>query len=471
MLSPTVSATRVTIELAAWVAGLSYADIPVETIKSGKMLLLDSLGCLIAGTSNEPAITVTRATKRLSPPADMATVFLTGTKFSARDAAFINGVTLYSVGLNGYHKPAMMHPGVAVIPALLAAGEWCDSSGADALVALTAGYEVSTRIGCAMAPGYLERGFNGNGTIGAFGASAAVARLMGLNALQLTSAFGINGSQAAGLQEWHHDAALTVVFHAGRAAQNGIEACVLAQEGFTGPATVLEGREGFCQAYCDKPAIGGILHNLDSFSAFRETTIRPHFGATSTISASSGAAELLRRLNASAQDVSSVTIRTHSSHVAAHDFANPTTAQGARQSLQYNVAQAIGRGVLTRDIVESDLKDPAVLAALPLVTIFSDDSIPRFGAEVSLRLTDGRSDTLLNIAPLGDPSNPIDWDRVVGKFVDLVAGTANKVGGVPQERAVRAVADAVAHLETGSVQALVELLKAAIPKFSNDKPN
>ena len=458
----------VTSDLADWVASHAFADIPAETIATGKMLLLDSLGCLIAGTTNEPARIVTRAVRRLSSPADMATVLLTGEKFSARDAALINGVTMYSVGLNGYHKPAMMHPGVSVVPALLAVGEWQDSPGADVLTGLTAGYEVSTHIGRAMAPGYLERGFNGNGTIGAFAATASVARLIGLSAPQLKSAFGINGSQAAGLQEWHHDAALTVVFHAGRAAQNGIEACLLAQEGLTGPATVLEGREGFCQAYCERPVMDEILKDLDGFAAFRETTVRPHFGATSTIAASSGAAELLRHLNANEQDVAAVIVRTHSSHIAAHDFANPTTLQGARQSLQYNIAQAIGRGVLTRDIIDSDLADPAVLAALPLVQIVSDDQIARFGAEVTIRLKDGRTETRLNVAPLGDPANPLNWGQIVEKFIRLVAGAAAKTERPLNERAALSLADAVAQLEKQNMRGFVALLRAAVPRFYSE---
>jgi 2-methylcitrate dehydratase PrpD len=468
VLSPAKETAKITSDLAEWIASLAFADVPAETLDFGKMLLLDSLGCLIAGTTNDAAKMVLRAVRRLSPPADMATAFLTSEKLSARDAALINGVTMYSVGLNGYHKPAMMHPGVSVIPALLAVGEWQNSPGKDVLAGLTAGYEVSTRIGRAMAPGYLERGFNGNGTIGAFAATASVARLIGLDAAQLKSAFGINGSQAAGLQEWHHDAALTVVFHAGRAAQNGIEACVLAQEGLTGPSTILEGREGFCQAYCEKPAMDEILRDLDHFAAFRETTVRPHFGATSTIAASSGAAELLRHLNAGAQDVAAVIVRTHSSHVAAHDLARPTTLQGARQSLQYNVAQAIGRGVLTRDIIESDLADPAVLAALPLVEIVSDDQIPRFGAEVTIRLKDGRSETRLNVAPLGDPANPLNWDQTVEKFLRLVAGAAAKVGRPFNEGAVQPVADAVAQLENYQMRDFVALLKAAVPGFDGE---
>ena len=461
----------VTRELAEWVANLDLADIPAETIKSGKMLLLDSLGCLIAGTLNEPAKIAARAVKRLSGPAEMATILVTGTKCSVRDAAFINGVTMYSVGFNGYHKPAMMHPGAAVIPALLAVGEWQESSGRDVLAALTAGYEVSARIGQAMAPGLLERGFNGNGTIGTFGATASAGRLMGLTSDQFISAFGINGSQAAGLQEWHREAALTVVFHAGRAAQNAVEACVLAVEGLTGPSTILEGREGFCQAYSSGADADKIILELNRFTAFQETTVRPHFGATSTIAASSGAIEVLRRLGAGAQDVSGVTVRTHSTHVAAHDFAKPTTLQGARQSLQYNVAQAIGRGVLTRDIVEADLLDPAVQAALPLVQLISDDNIPRFGAEISIRLKDGRSETILNTAPLGDPANPLSWDQIVKKFLRLLTGACDQLGLPFSECRARTVVDAVADLEKLRMKEFIGFLNAAVPLYGADRRN
>ena len=213
-----MASTRI---LARYVAGLKFEDLPDRVVARAKVHLLDGLGCLLAGTRGGPATTAAEMLARLCAKADQANIYTGNTRGSARDAAFANAMSLYSVGLNDVHTASVAHPGGCVIPVVLAIGEWQRINGGDMLAAMIAGYEVTARIGRSVMPSHRERGFHATGTFGTFGASAAAARLLRLDAEQTANTFGIAGSQAAGLFEFHRDGALTMVFHAARAAQNG----------------------------------------------------------------------------------------------------------------------------------------------------------------------------------------------------------------------------------------------------------
>ena len=236
-----------TRQLAAFVAELKFDDIPRATIDMSKRLLLDGVGCMLAGVNGAPARNVAAMVRCLGGERQ-ATIFPGNTQGSVRDAAFVNGISLYSVGLNDVHSPSGAHPGACVIPTVLAVGEWRRVPGKELLAAMVAGYEVNGRVGRAIIPTHRERGFHPTGTCGTFGAASAASRLLGFDAEETANALGIAGSQAAGLYECHHDGTSTMIFHAGRAAQNGVEAALLVRWGMTGPATVLEGSKGFFRA-------------------------------------------------------------------------------------------------------------------------------------------------------------------------------------------------------------------------------
>jgi 2-methylcitrate dehydratase PrpD len=270
--------------LAAFVAAIQHRHIPAQTSETAKRLLLDGIGCLLVGALGDPGRIAWRAISRLESGHGPSTAIISGRKISPRDAAFVNGITLYSVGVNDIHKPSYSHPGGCIVPVLLAAGEWKDSPGADILAAMVAGYEIMGRLGRATIPGHWDRGFHPTGTFGPFGAAAAAGRLLELNADQMANALGISGSQSSGLKAFQSDGSLTMVFHAGRSAQNGIEAAVLAQEGFTGPKAVFEDRQGFV-ATTGGGCLEALTDGLGSRYEIDATTFRPYYGCTLTITA------------------------------------------------------------------------------------------------------------------------------------------------------------------------------------------
>lgn len=445
-----------TRNLAAFAAGLSYDHLPADTVETAKRLLLDGLGCLLAGTAGGPARSAADMVRRLGG-ASHATIFADNTRSSARNAAFVNGVTLYSVGLNDILDRACAHPGACVIPVLLAVGEWQRLPGTTLLAAMAAGYEVIDRIARTIMPSHRERGFHPTGTCGTFGAAAAAGRLLALDADEMACAFGIAGSQAAGLYEYIHDGTSTMMFHAGRAAQNGVEAALLTRAGLTGPATVLEGTRGFFHATADAVDPGAALLDLGQRYALDETSIRPYFGCTSTIAASGATAQLTRRTGPiRSEDVEQVRVYCHP--VVAQDNAetNPRTLLAARLSLPFNVALVLARGdVLTGDLEEKDLSDVRICNLIPLVRLISDANVPRFGSTVQIHFKEGTVEEAAIHSWRGDSANPLSWDEVVAKFQRLI-------GPVITDTDQRKVIKIVAGIEAAGVKDLVNTLSAAV---------
>lgn len=405
-----------TRELADFATSLRYRDLPSSTVSMAKRLLLDGLACLVSGTRGGPGRSAT-ATVRCLGGHPHATVFVGGFKTSARDAAFANGVTLYSVGLNDIHKASVSHPGGCIIPVLLSVGEWRDVGGEDLIAAMVAGYDVNGRIGRAVAPSHRERGFHPTGTCGVFGATAAVGRLMGIEPNLMASAFGIAGSQAAGLYEFHHDGSLTMIFHAGRAAQNGVEAVLLARDGLSGPVTVLEGSKGFCQATSNGFDEKSMTKGLGEDYLIEETSFRPYYGCSSTIAASGATEQILRDFGIAAAEIDDIEVRCHPV-VAKDNFEpNPTTLLGARLSMQFNVGLVLDRGgIVTADLDDDDLSSPSIREKMNKVRLTSDPDMPRFGATVIIKTVSGERAEVANLTPRGDASHPLTWEDIVDKF-------------------------------------------------------
>ncbi len=450
-----------TLVLSRFASELRHEALPEAVVERARIHFLDGLGCLLAGTMGSPGRSAADMVSKLCGQGGEATLFTGRTRGSSRDAAFVNAMTLYSVGLNDIHNASVSHPGGCIIPVVLAIGEASDARGRDLLVAMIAGYEVMCRIGRAIMPSHRERGFHSTGTCGTFGAAAAAARMMGFDTDETANTLGIAGSQAAGLFEFHHDGSLTMVFHAARAAQNGIEAALLTKAGLTGPHTILEGERGFCRATSDAFDEAALTRDLGKPFEVESTSFRPHFGCTSTLAASSATAKLIRRLNIrSPNDIARVVVRCHAVVANDNKDPDPQTLLAARLSMPFNVALVLARGdVVIADLYDSDLQDPQVRKTLNKVQLVADNAMPRFGCSVMVQFADGKCSEETILVPHGETSHPLTWPEVADKFRRLTAS-------VMRPKGAQRVIDAVNHFETNSSRQFVQLVVGSMKPVS-----
>ena len=156
------------------------------------------------------------------------------------DAAFLGGTAAHGIELDDGYRQGSVHPGCAVVPAVLSAGYARGASGAAVIEAIVAGYETSVALARACHPDLRQRGFHPTGACTVFGAAAAVARLHGLAAPAIADALGIAASSAAGLFAFVNGGADIKRLHAGHASREGMQAALLAAQGVQGPPGVIE---------------------------------------------------------------------------------------------------------------------------------------------------------------------------------------------------------------------------------------
>jgi len=433
--------------LARFICRTEFGRLPAHVVAEGKRHLLDSLGVGMAGASTEASAIAVRLVEEEGGSSE-ATLLANGRGTSAMNAAFANGMAIYSIGLNDTHRASMSHPGACVVPAALAVGEKVDAGGADLLAAVVVGYEVMGRVGRAVMPSHRERGFQATGTCGCFGAAAAAAKILGLDEEKTLWALGIAGTQAAGLYEFLTEGAMTMILHAGRAAQSGVLAALLAREGLTGPRHILEGSRGFGSAMADAFDPSALTEGLGERFEVGETSYRPACGCTSTLPAMEALMELPREARLS-ESVAAVKVRC--APQAAVDYAekSPSSLVAARMSLPFAVAMVLREGDYPlREVEMDDLKDPLLLRLCGLVELIPTQGFTKQNIGVEVILRDGSRRAAEVQIPKGHPDNPLTEAEVKEKFRRLASPRLGEAGA---ER----VQELVDRLEKASVRELV----------------
>ena len=232
---------------AEWTTGLTLDEIPPEVAEAATLHLLDTLGCGLAATALGVA-TEGRETMTELGGDEQATV-IGGPGLPAANAAFANAMVCHGLDFDDTHSDSVAHVSVVTCPASLAVAEAGGSSGREALAAIVAANEVVTRVGMAASGQFHKRGFHPTAVCGVFGATAAAARLGGLDTERATSALGIAGSLASGLFAYLEDGTATKPIHPAWAAHGGLVAARLAAHGAEGPPSIFEGKFGLYHAF------------------------------------------------------------------------------------------------------------------------------------------------------------------------------------------------------------------------------
>jgi 2-methylcitrate dehydratase PrpD len=431
-----------TERFADLVVGLHQDRIPQAALDKAKACIQDCVGVTLAGSAEpirEPLLQYIDAIG--GEPA--ATLIGVGGRTSVTNAALANGTFGHVLDYDDTNQIFIGHGSVAVMPAILALAEMRNASGAEMLAAYLLGTEVQWKLGEALVDcgDHYAKGWHSTSTVGAFGATAAAARLLGLDAGQAANAFGIAASEVGGFQEQF--GTYCKPFHAGRANEIGVRAALLAQGGFTSARSALEGKVGLLGLIaerCDLSKIDrfgepwGILET--SFG--RGINLKAHPVCASALGAVEGMQALVARHGFGADDVERIEcgVRPHSLNILMHH--QPKTGLQAKFSAEYWPAITLLRGRLgLQEITDEVVASPEVQALVAKVKVYPDPSISVSHARVNLKvvLKDGTSHTEAYYPAKGAADNPLTRAELDGKFHECA-----QWGGIGKEKAARAIA-------------------------------
>jgi len=446
--------------LAEFTAGLRYEDIPGETLEKAKQFVLDVARLAVIG-SRLPWGERIREVFRQIGGKEESTVLGFGDRLPAINAAYVNGTTSHGLENDDTHVAAIHHPGVTVIPAVLAVAEREGLGGKELLRGMIAGYEVMIRLGVAMQPSlYGDRGFHCTAVMGHFGAAAGVANLLELSTEEAAHALGIAASYASGLANFLSGGMIKYI-HAGKAAKAGVEAVLLAAGGMTGPKQIFEGKHGFCHGYADRYDLETITDGLGKEWKTVEVHLKPHCTSRHTQAAVEAAATIASEHDLRPEDLASVEVRTSREMAETLICTAPTDIIEGQTSIPFAVATALFKGgsrtldefVLFEDIKQA-MENPRVLSLAQSIQMQPDSSFDaqKGNAAVTIRVSDGRIYIKQVDIIRGSPDNPFTMQELRDRFLDQAQSV------LPREQLIQA-ADLIERLENvGNIQEITSLL-------------
>lgn len=354
-------------------------------------------------------------------------VFRQEKRYPARLAAFMNALYGHGAELDDGNKSAAGHAGVHLIPAVFALADKLKSSNEDVLIALATGYEAYIRISSAAQPGLVQRGFHSTGVAGTLACAAACARLYHLNAQGIEDAIALATTMTGGLLSYGDSRPAIKPLNPGKAAENGMFAAMLANEGVQGPTEALEGQNGWFHAVTDEvheEYLKGSDHLLlhDCYFKLYPSCRHTHCGIDAAIA-------LHRKVKA--DEIEKINVYIYPNAIKLAGIKIPKNQDETKFSIQYTLACGLLNGTygiadmdpprLTPDIVE-------LIGKTALISdIFMEDRSKGIrGTRVEVILKDGSKYEEKVTVPKGDPENPLTRENIIDKLRTCAKGQADE---------------------------------------------
>ncbi len=383
------------VQLAQFAARLQLQDVPQDVLRRAKSCIADTVACGVFGAQFAWSRAVADYARRYASGGPCGLFAPSTERLQAPLAALANGAAVHAFEQDSLRFPgAGVHPGAALVPTIAAACQDAGANGATALRAFVAGCEVLFRIGAASHHSSEKLGFHAPGLTGVYGAAVAASVVYGLDSDSIANAMGAAGSMSAGLLAFTKSpqGAMVKRLHMGRACEAGILAARLAQSGFDGPHTVLDGRFGYLEVFCRDGDASLLVQGLGTQWETRRICHK-RYACHVTAQAPLQALGQLMAANAlRGADVAHVELQCNDKLLSHHDIRAPQDVMQAQYSVPFCLALGLYRDPLApTSFDESALHDPDILQACRAVRMSAVRDLPSsWSARLTLVLHDGR---------------------------------------------------------------------------------
>jgi 2-methylcitrate dehydratase PrpD len=324
---------------------------------------------------------------------------------------------------------------------------------------MVAGYEIMIRLGAAITPSSLNRGFHITGITGVYGAAAACAKIMNLNQEETAGALGMAGLQASGLIQVNHEAEAAKVkpLNPARAASNGLLSCLLAKRGARGPLQILEGEDGYLKAVCDEVKQDLLTQGLGKEYEILKVYVKLYAACRHAHAPIDAVFEALKGQTVEPEEITRVSVETYSAAVRLAGIREATTPSAARFSIPFSVAIAMARKEAgPSQYCEEVIRDRSIQALAQKVELTVSEkweiAYPhQRGATVTVHTRSGKAlKDEVGLAK-GEPENPASWDEMYRKFFSNATRLLS-------EKDAKELGDRIMAIEESSLEDVLRLL-------------
>lgn len=449
--------------LSRFVCHTRYETLPETVVCCVKERIIDIMSAAMAGASLwEKSGEIIKTAKDMEL-AGNSTVIGRNVTVSFPAAAAINCAYAHSVELDDGHKNAGIHAGAVVVPTALSLAEKIGVGGSEVIAAIVVGYEVAYRFAVSMSPLMIENGYHPSAICGTMGAAAAAASIMKLDCRQTAEALSLSALFASGTMEATHSGQSSKGAMVGHAAFAGINAAVMAKNGFVGPHAPFSGASGLFKIIAGGNVdVEKMLKRIGEEYWIKDTYVKLYPTCRHTHAPIEGAIAICSENDVEWSDIAKAEIGTYPiayQLTGAEEL--PSDTQRARFSTRYCVASAmLNRSFGIADLKDDNLRDERRRRLSGLVRVYIDDEVTREfpqrrGARIRIELANGKAfeKTLYDLK--GAPENPVDFADLCSKFENMASATLSKV-------MIEKICEEVANLERlRDIRAFISLTKSA----------
>lgn len=443
--------SSVTQRLSTYMSQAGARALPDDVVEKAKQHILDTVAAMVSGAELPPA-RIAMKFARVHAGEKTATIVGANVLCGAIEAALVNGMLAHSDETDDSHAPSQSHPGCAVVPAALAAGEEFGISGVRLIRAVTLGYDVGPRVTKTLGSlrYQMETHHSTHSMSSNFGAAAAAGCAASLDATQMRWLLDYAAQQASGIAAWERDTEhieKSLVF-AGMPARNGVTAALLVQLGGSGVEDIFSGPDNFLMTFGPKADAEGLVDRLGERYEIAITNLKK-WTVGSPIQAPLDALEtMMKKRRFTADQVAKAEVR-----VATSEANTVNNRDMPNICLQHMVAVMLLDHTVSFAAAHdnSRLKDAAVLRVRAKVQLIPDEDLerlyPKRVASVELTMTDGTKMAERVEAVRGTAENPMTHDEVAAKAADLMkprlggGRTARLIDGIWNLEKVKDVRD------------------------------
>ena len=422
--------STITLQLSEWASRLEFGDLDAPTTDAAKRFLYDSIGCALGGYRQEDTCMLLAHLREMGGEPH-CTLIGTRAKTSAVNAALYNALAIRAMDYNDiYWKADPCHPS-DIIPAATSIAEWKRLSGRELIVGIVLGHEMEMRYCEAAEPGIRERGWH-HATLTAFVSPMVAGRMLRLDAERMQHAIGISAS---------HSCTLGAVT-AGKltkmkntvdpmATQAGVQAALLAREGFSGPEHVVDGKEGLVRCFGPEWDLGKLTDGLGQRFKINDCGMKAFPIEALSHSPLTAMLQIVHQHDIQPDDVAEIKVETIAR---AADILSdpakyrPTSKETADHSLPYCLAVAVAdRQVTPQQFLQDRITDPKLIPLMDAVKAVGNDEFealfPEFQpSRVTITTKSGESHSARVDVPKGDYRDPMSMEEIRVKFEALAEG-------------------------------------------------
>ena len=441
--------------------------MPADVVEHGKRCLVDGIGVMLAGSTMPGSSLIRDYVRSVGEKREATAVGAEGFMTSAAQAALINAGSGHAMDYDDTQLSTtpdrtfglLTHPTVPVLAAAMAVAERVGTSGAAFLEAFLVGFEVECKIAEAIDPNHYERGFHSTGTAGTFGAAAAAAKLLNLNAQAVGHMLAIAASMASGIRV--NFGSMTKPLHAARAAQNGVVAADLAARGFEGGDNGLDGQWGYFQVFGGGADLDRLIPVMGKPYAIVSpgVSIKPYPCGSLSHPTLDAMLKAVIDHDLKPDQIQAVRVRAGNNILEPLRYKIAKNELEAKFSLPFLMSSIIlRRKAGVREFTDEFVAEAPVQRMMEKVTGVFDPKIDAMGYDkirsvVEIDLTDGRS--LVQASDdryRGGPDRPFTREELHAKFVDCAQLT------LPAARIQQALTQIESVESLGNVTELVRTL-------------